>query len=102
MAVQIAPRRLARRLFVFLLLLGVLPLCLGGVIAYSRFSHHIGAEISATTRAMADGGQIAVRDFLDYLRGRTIDIAADWYIADSLDGGRGAPELSRYLRLQRS
>src|SRR5690349_8718948 len=96
------PHRLGRRLFVFLFALGLFPLLLGGFIAYQRFSHHITTEVVRTTRAMADGAQMSVAEFLAYVRGRTADIAADWYISDAVERGAPAADLARYLRVQRS
>jgi signal transduction histidine kinase len=81
--------------------LGVLPLLIGGTLAYQHFRRYVGDEVAITMRAMADGARVAVREFLDYVRGRTLDIASDWYIADSLESGETA-DLSRYLRVQRS
>jgi signal transduction histidine kinase len=92
---------LERRLYLSLLLLGVLPLLIGGTLAYEQFRRYVGDEVTLTMRAMADGARVAVAEFLDYVRGRTLDIASDWFISDSLDSGETA-DLSRYLRVQRS
>ncbi|HEU4619386.1 MAG TPA: ATP-binding protein [Gammaproteobacteria bacterium] len=93
---------LERRLFLFLLVLGVMPLLIGGTIAYKQFREYVGGEVALTMRALADGARIATEEFLDYLRGRTVDIAYDWYISDSLESGAPEPDLSRYLRIQRT
>lgn len=89
------------RLYLSLLLLGVLPLLLGGTLGYRHFQRYVANEVAITMGSMADGARVAVREFLDYVRGRTVDIASDWFITDSLEDN-ATGDLSRYLRVQRS
>ncbi len=108
------PRRrarvgLAQELLAALLGLSVVPLAIAGVIAYGRLRTVIHDQAQATLQATAEGARATVREFLEYLKGRVLDVGSDWFIRDAVESAEGRPgpggrlpELDRYLAVNRT
>ncbi len=101
--------RLAHKLTAALLLLSVVPLAVAGTIAYGQLRTVIHAETQRTLRVAADGARATVREFLEYLKGRTLDVSTDWFIRDSVERLAAGPgsaealaELGQYLAVSRT
>src|SRR3989442_1462886 len=93
--------RLPHALFGALLLLAVVPVAVAGLVASSQLQQTVHDQTLRTLRVAADLAQTAVLEFLVYLKGRTLDVAGDWYINDALASTTLGRDLDRYLAINR-
>jgi signal transduction histidine kinase/CheY-like chemotaxis protein len=93
---------LVRALVVALLLFSLVPVAIAAVFSFTQLQGVVHQQTENTIRVAADLAQVAVVQLLNYLKARTLDVAADWYIEERLAGGRAGRELDRYLGINRS
>lgn len=94
--------RLSRTLFVALLLFSLVPVGIAALFAITLLDSVVRRQTETSLRVAANLTQAAVMQFVDYVKGRTLEVADDWYIKNSLTGGRAVQEIDRYLDVNRS
>jgi signal transduction histidine kinase len=94
--------RVSRTLVVALVMFTLIPVATAAVFAMTLLDGVVRKQTEASLRVAANLTQANVIQFLEYLKGRTLDVADDWYIKESLSGGRFGRELDRYLAVNRS
>jgi signal transduction histidine kinase len=94
--------RLSRTLIVALSVFSLIPVAIAALFAITVLDHVVRRQTDTALTVAANLTQATILQLLDYLRGRTADVADDWYIKDTLAAHRVGPELDRYLAVNRS
>ena len=94
--------RLSRTLILALVAFALVPVAIAALFSSTLLDRVVRTQTETSLRVAATLTQATIIQFLDYLKGRTLDVADDWYIKDSLAAGRLGRELDRYLAVNRS
>jgi signal transduction histidine kinase len=94
--------RLSRTLLLALSIFVIVPVGIAALFATTLLDKVVRRQTEASLRVAANLTQATILEFLDYLKDRTLDVADDFYIRDSLAAGRLGKDLDRDLGVNRS
>ena len=93
---------LARTLLLVLAISLVVPVAIAAVFATTLLDGVVRRQTEGSLRVAANLAQAAIVEFLAYLKGRTLDVADDFYIQDALASRRFGAEVNHALGVSRS
>src|SRR5690349_3546186 len=93
---------LSRTLMLALSLLLLVPVAIAAVFATTLLDKVVRRQTESSLRVAVNLTQATILEFLDYLKTRTVDVADDFYIQDTLAAHRQGRDLDRNLATSRS
>jgi signal transduction histidine kinase len=94
--------RLSRALVLALSVFVLVPIVIVAVFATTLLDNVVRRQTETSLRVTTNLMQATILEFFDYLKSRTLDVADDFYVRDSLASHRLGKELDRDLGVNRS